>query len=86
MYKKSMIATLFLLLAGIQTASAQGMRVWQNGDYFFFPFSNVDSIQLTPLNPVTNISLSLSLLYIKGRNDTGIAPQIYGIIQYEQRI
>lgn len=53
-----MIATLFLLLAGIQTASAQGMRVWQNGDYFFFPFSNVDSIQLTPLNPVTNISLS----------------------------
>jgi len=61
---KSILATLLLMVAGLQTAWAQrAMKIWHNGIFELYYVDNVDSVQF--VNLVTNISLSQEELDMK---------------------
>lgn len=63
---KSIIAALFLMVAGLQTAWAQNvMRIWHDGNYESYSISRVDSIQFDSVKLVARITLTPKELKIK---------------------
>ncbi|MBQ7526491.1 MAG: Ig-like domain-containing protein [Bacteroidaceae bacterium] len=66
MKAKSILATLLLLVAGLQTATAQyDMKVWKNGSFTQFFVNEVDSVTYSEIITVTDIILSNESICLK---------------------
>ena len=63
---RSILATLLLLVAGLQTATAQyDMKVWKNGSFTQFFVNEVDSVTYSEIITVTDIILSNESICLK---------------------
>ena len=88
-YRVKLLRLVFLPLKVPVFNRYPGLSAMMKVSYVFSLQEKSITLRLFPISCFAGrcrLPCLFSLLYMKGRNDTGIAPQIYEKIQYEQRI